>query len=463
MHFKHLAGTPGSLGLWVVLAVAALPQAALAATAAAHPSPPHIIVISLDATRADHLSLYGYPLSTSPNLDRFAGRAVVFENARTVVPLTGPSHASLFTARYPHTHGAFRNGIPLKDSWTPLAEHLRASGYDTAAFVSGWTLRGKLCGLQQGFDVYDDRIPHRYKIVNRERYAAETNQAVRAYLDARAPGDRPLFLFVHYFDPHDPYRKHPSFLPGLQAAARDAPPPFPPALREKVLAYDSELAYMDLHLGAMLQLLSEKGLLTDALIVILADHGESLGEHGYWGHGRRVYDQMLRIPLVLYAPGRLPAPRRISPSVNTLDVVPTLLALADLPPLPGDLVQGRDLSAFLRRGEPLPPHRVYFETFQGTIKRFTKLVFGRLPKAPMLMGYEEDGLKHIYSPDHAKLEIYDLRDDPGEKADLAPSSPPPALVSHLAGWYRSSWHAAPVRARLSREEIEQMRSLGYID
>jgi len=421
------------------------------------------VIVSLDATRADHLSLYGYPLPTSPHLDRFAAQSIVFENARTVVPLTGPSHASLFTSRYPHGHGAFRNGIPLKDSWTPLAEHLRGNGYDTAAFVSGWTLRGKLCGLAQGFDVYDDRIPHRYKLVNRERYAEETNEAVRTFLDARQPSGKPLFLFVHYFDPHDPYRRQPEFFPALKQAADTVPAPFPGKIRDTILNYDSEIAYMDRNLGILLDLLREKGILDDAVILILADHGESLGEHGYWGHGRRVYDQMMRIPLVVHAPRQIPGHRRIRQPVSTLDLLPTILSLADLPPPPGASMQGRDLSGFLRRGDPLPPQRIYFETFRGTIKRFTKFVFKNLPKSPMLMGYEEDGFKYILSPGDSSLEIYDLSGDPGEENNLAGRTPSPALVSHMTSWYHSGLHTGPVRARLSREEIEQMRSLGYID
>ncbi len=187
------------------------------------PLRPNIVIVSMDTTRADHLSLYGHPLPTTPHLDRFAKNALVFEQASTVVPLTGPSHASLFTSLFPHRHGAFRNGISLQDASITLAEHLKAHGYDTAAFVSGWTLREKICGLAQGFDLYDDRVPHRYKLVNRERFAAETNEAVFHYLNSRRESQNPLFLFVHYFDPHAPYRRHPENWDALKRFSAEHP------------------------------------------------------------------------------------------------------------------------------------------------------------------------------------------------------------------------------------------------
>jgi arylsulfatase A-like enzyme len=426
--------------------------------------PPNIMILSMDATRADHLSLYGYPLPTSKNLDRFSEHALVFENAHTVVPLTGPSHTSLFTSLVPHRHGAFRNGIPLKASFTTLAEHLKQNGYDTAAFVSGWTLRGNLCGLDQGFDHYDDHIPHRYKLVNRERYAEETNGSVRAFLDARGNNRTPLFLFVHYFDAHDPYRRHAETYPALQRAAASRPATFPPTKDvQKALDYDSEVAYVDLHLGRLLDLLQEKGLLQNALVVILADHGESLGEHGYWGHGRKVYEPTLRIPLILYAPQLFPVSRRLRDPVNTLDLLPTILSLANLPPPPGVTMEGRDLAGLLLKGEPLPPQRAYFETFPGSIKRFTKLLFHHVPKQPMLMGYLEDGNKVIFAPGSNTLEIYNLTRDPAETVNLAGPVPPSRQVFDLTSWYHSGRYRNPVRARLSPEEAEQLKSLGYIN
>ena len=421
--------------------------------------PLNIVLISLDTTRADHTSLLGYPLPTTTNLDRFARDALVFENARTVVPLTGPSHASVFTGLYPHRHGAFRNGVRLQENRVTLTEILRAHGYDTRAFISGWTLRGKLCGQNQGFLSYDDSLASRYKVVNRERLAEDTVAAVKASLD-RQPPQSPFFLFVHLFDPHAPYRRHPGIYQFLELEARA----LPPERRDpKVLAYDNELAYMDLHLGALLELLRLKGLLDQTAVLIFADHGESLGEHDYWGHGRRVFEQTLRVPVVLRAPGWFPQGRRIPDPVSTLDLLPTLLSLAGIPLPPGMDVEGRDLAGRLLAGEPLPAAKFYFETFKGTLKRFTKFFARGVPRRPSYLGCVDGQLKFILKPDSSSLEVYDLGSDPAERQDLsgrwAENNPAPSLTA----WYEQGLNRESNRTVLTREEIEQLKSLGYVE
>jgi len=344
-----------------------------------------------------------------------------------------------------------------------LPEHLREQGYETAAFVSGWTLRGDICGLSQGFDTYDDRIPHRYKLVNRERYAGETNQAVQAYFESREGVDRPLFLFVHYFDPHNPYRKRAETWTRLHELSGTLNKNHPARTSEKILAYDSEIAYVDLQLGKLLALLRSHGILQNAIVLVLADHGESLGEHAYWGHGRRVYEQMLRIPLVIYAPRLFRQGRRIREPVCTLDILPTLIALADLPLFPGRKMEGRDLSGFLKGGTLPPGQRIYFETFKGTLKRFTKYVARDFPRSPLRMGFVQGNWKYILSPNGTSLEVYDLCRDPEERINLADRSGLPSVMSLLTTWYKTGIPSAQVRTRLSREEIAHMKSLGYID
>lgn len=419
---------------------------------------PDVILISLDTTRADHLSLYGYPLPTSPNLARFADRAVVFQKARTVVPLTGPSHASLFTSLYPHQHGLFRNGIPIREDIPTLAGMLAQQGYDTAAFVSGWTLKRKICGLDSGFRVYDEGFTQRYKFLNQERPAEEVTRAVADFL-ASGSYRRPLFLFIHYFDPHAPYRRHSVQWEELfDAAARIGWD-----IDKEVLAYDNEVAYMDHHLGSLLEILGSQGLMSNAIVWILGDHGESLGEHDYWGHGRRVYEQTLHVPMVLYAPGKMPDHAEIGELASTLDVLPTTLGLLGISPPPGHPLEGRDQSGYLASGKPLPAGRQYFETFKGTWRKFTRIIAPEVPDEPSLLGYYEGHIKYILESDSNHIEIYDISVDNSETENLASPMGSDFSDAELLSWFQKGRSLESVTVDLSTEDVNQLKSLGYIN
>ena len=289
--------------------------------------PPDILLISIDTLRADRLGCYGYAAAQTPNIDRLAADGVVFETASSQVPLTLPSHASMLTGLIPPRHGARLNeGNRVPDEVTTLAETLRDQGYQTGAFVAALPM-ARIGGLDQGFDIYDDKLPQvrtpGSAVAREERYAEEVLAAARAWL-AGTDARRPVFAFVHLYDVHAPYEKP---LPGANVGS-----------------YDGEIAYVDRSLGPFLSSLHEQARWSRLLTVLTADHGEALGEHGEQTHGLFVYESTLHVPLIFHWPGVI-APRRVRSLVGIIDIPPTILALAKLPRLPD--IDGQSLAGLL--------------------------------------------------------------------------------------------------------------------
>src|SRR6185295_19211933 len=290
---------------WVGLG-ALLAAVAVAALLAArrHPpggsaGPPDVLLITVDTLRADHLGAYGDAQALTPVIDGLAARGARFAQVIAPAPLTLPSHASIFTATTPFTHGVRDNaGFVLGPALPTLAERFRAAGYSTAAFVSGYPLHRRF-GLARGFDQYDDRLTRggdRARPAAVERRADETIAAVETWLGRPAPGPRrPMFLWVHLFDPHAPY---------------EAPEPYRTRFGER--PYDGEVAFVDAQIGALLQRVTQARPDRASVVAVTSDHGEGLGEHGEPTHGLFVYDSTIRVPLVLAGPG-VPAGRVIRP------------------------------------------------------------------------------------------------------------------------------------------------------
>ena len=287
----------------------------LAACTAGDEPRPNVVLITLDTTRADHLGAYGHRRPTSPRIDALAAEATLYVNARSTSGWTLPAHASIFTGKFPTSHGArydpegpldlgaaIGNRSPIRArGLSPrektLARRLAQAGYATAGFAGGpWLSR--VFGLAEGFENWDDA-----GILNpRGRTAADLLAAVLAWLDARkANGDaRPFFVFANFFDPHFPY---------------DAPEPWtreflPAGVEHDKLArvqwdalYDAEIRYADEHVGLLFDSLRERGVYDDTLVIVTADHGEMLGEHGDWGHNGILYEPLVRVPLVVKPPG----------------------------------------------------------------------------------------------------------------------------------------------------------------
>jgi arylsulfatase A-like enzyme/Flp pilus assembly protein TadD len=400
----------------------------------------NLVLVTLDTTRADRLGCYGYGRAETPRLDRLAADGMLAEHAIAVAPLTLPSHVSILTGLYPPRHGVRDNAdFRLPEAETTLAEHLKRQGYATAAVVGSLVLTAVL-GLNQGFDTYDEPGAPRWAATDGalalyrpivERPASEVTDSAIAALDRIGGG--PFFLWVHYYDPHHPY---------------SPPPPYAARFAER--PYDGEIAYTDAQVGRLLDDLSRRGVLDRTLVVVTADHGESLGEHGEQTHGLFLYDAAIRVPLILRLPGAIPAARRFGGLVSGVDLVPTVLDLMALPPLPGS--QGRSFAAAARGGSVPAREPAYSEAI------YAERIYGWAPTYAL----REVGKKFIEAPEP---EIYDLLEDPGETENLAASrsADVASWQSRLRSAQQEFGHAdASARETMDADARAKLLSLGYL-
>lgn len=402
--------------LCVVLACAGL------AAARQIPEPPSVLLITVDTLRPDALGWVAGRNAT-PEIDRLAAAGARFPRAISPVPLTLPAHASILTGLEPPHHGVRDNGYVLGSGIPTLAEQLRVHGYRTAAFVSGYPLRA-VFGLDRGFERYDDALAETGGQFQ-DRPAAETVRAALSWLTSE-PRSGPFFLWVHFYDPHDPY---------APPAAYRRPGPRGD--------YDGEVASVDAAIGELRRGVTKRA--PDTLTVFTADHGESLGEHGEDTHGFFVYDSTLRVPLVIHLPGRInPAAPAVEPRL--VDVAPTVLDLVGL--RPDQPMDGTSLRPALEgRRLELPP--AYFETLQPF------LGYGWAP----LSGLHAGGAKLIDAP---RPELYDVARDPGETRNTHASDPHRAtrLLDQLVA--RRSQRLRAASAADDPQVLERLRSLGYV-
>ena len=284
-----MPGRPASRIAFCALVVAPIWAAICLPLAAA----PNILLISVDTLRADRMSSYGYERATTPNIDKLLARGVRFSDARTIEPLTAPALASMLTSLPPHEHGASRNGLRMRGKLVSFSKILGRRGYSTAAFVGNWTLQDRLTGLGEHFETYNAVLDRKrwLGMIKSEATAQDLNERALEWLGEHLEAKRrkPFLLWVHYVEPHGPYELHGSMLDqlgidfGTEAEAADR--------------YDTEVAWVDARIADLLDGVFERVSREETLVVFVADHGESLGDHGYWGHGRHLYDASLRIPM----------------------------------------------------------------------------------------------------------------------------------------------------------------------
>jgi arylsulfatase A-like enzyme len=425
-------------------------------------SAPNVLLITVDTLRADHCSSYGYPLPTTPVLDALARDGVRLVTAYAPMSSTTPSHATMFTSLYPLGHGIVQNGLTLGGERQTLAETLRAAGYATRAVVSSFALDRRF-GLDQGFDAYDDQFDrahsslfsrsweaHRVTGGFDQRATIASDKAIRA-LQALG-GRRPFFLWVHYFDPHEPYDPPERF--------RSAFPPADESEKARAIAaYDAEIAYTDHEIGRVLETLERKGLADDTLVIVVADHGEGLLQRGHMGHGIVLYEEGVRVPFVLRWPGRLPAGRTIEEPVALVDLLPTVLDLLDLSKNP-EGAQGVSLAPALQGAARSAADR---EVFLQRRRYETPTVSGH-PVAGDKFAIRKGRWKYIEANEESTRELFDLSKDPGERQNVAAHFPAEAdrLSATIAAWRESHGPDAGHRVSVPADSAERLRALGYV-
>jgi len=416
--------------------------AAVAAGCADRGSGPDVLLVTLDTTRADHLGAYGRPDVRTPHLDRLARAGGQFEMAIGDVPVTLPSHTTIHTGVPAVGHGVRYNGdFRVGPDAETLAERFVDAGYATAAVVSAMVLAAEF-GLDQGFDRFDDELTPGYErhdesrfshlthwLPTEDRRAEEVTDLAVAWLGTVA--DRSWFLWAHYYDPHAPF---------------DPPPPWGNAHADH---YASEIQYTDHHVGRLLRRV--RGERPEAIVVVTADHGEGLDQHREDRHGILIYDEVVHVPLIVSAPGRVAPGVVRSEQVRTVDVAPTLLDLAAAPSAIG---VGGSLRPLLE-GTGAPPDSVaYSESMKSRL----------FYNGSGLMALRTRHAKYVWAP---RPELYDLVEDPGETRNLAPIDPDraEAMRQRLEDYVRDILDrelAVVEAANLDESTAESLRSLGYV-
>ena len=444
------------------------------------PRPRHLVLVTLDTTRADHLSALGYDLETSPWLAELAQEGISFGRAYAQSATTKPSHATLFTSLYPLQHGVQNNALVLEDRFVTMAEVLAAAGFQTAAFVSADAPLGG--NLRQGFEVWDE--PDGEDLTNDKggkayRSAGVTIDRAIEWLQSAHSAHEELFLWVHVYDAHKPLdppegpRQRIAEL--VQRRGEDAhkatleaqgiPATSHDGWYKQTLEYDAEILHADSQLRRLFEHMDAAGLTDEALWIVAADHGEGLGSHGRWGHSVHVYNAQLHVPLVFWFGGGAVAAGSIDDAVVELtDVLPTVVEIFQLVAVDQILpMQGRSLVPYLRGSRPRQ-RRVFAYSersrYLGTRQRTAKGNY----EAGSRYAFQDLEYKYLLfteGPD----ELYDLRTDPAERVDLIDD---PAhgdvrdQLKDLLAELVATTETGATPASVSEAEVERLRALGYI-
>lgn len=435
----------------------------------------NVLLISVDSLRADHVGCYGYGKETTPQIDRLAREGTVFKNHVSTTSWTLPAHISLFTGQEISTHGVATDGFSLHPAVPTLAEVLRANGYRTAAFCSSPYMNPAF-GFARGFDLYhnidseredyvDTVIPSETERdrVHRDITSPRISELANTWLEENA--GEPFFLFLHFWDPHYDYDPPPPydriFNPGYAGTIdgrnfihndRVRPDMDPADLEQIIALYDGEIAFTDRHIGTVLAKLKELGVFDRTLIIVTADHGDEFFEHGNKGHRLTLYEEVIRVPLIVRRPRGEGAGGTVAPPVGIIDIAPTILDSLEIPsPLS---MQGESLLPLLAGGRE-SPERFYLSEL-----------------SPALYALRGDGVKLLHNAAAEESTVLDLQSDPAETHSGEITSGP--LFDRLQGEFGSRLRrnletAGEIRGgqageeiRFQKREIERLRALGYL-
>lgn len=425
-------------------------------TGPAEPGRPNVLLLILDTVRARSMGLYGGRPGSTPEIDAFAASAVVFEQAQSTAPWTLPSHASMFTGRWPHELSVGWSS-PLDGAEPTLAEVLSSYGYATAGFVANLSYGARAYGLSRGFAHYEDfpltpgqvvlatslgrhlaswdalrSLVGDHELLNRKT-AADIRNALVSWLDTRP--DRPFFVFANLFDAHEPYEPPPdirevyapgyrregvehrhNLLRGVNARRLEKWATSTADSAGELALYEATIASIDRELGRLLRELEERGLLQNTVVILTSDHGEQFGEHGLWDHMQSLYQPLVHVPLIVRPPGGLPESVRIARPVSLRDLPVTVLDLIDAEGDTGTPFPGTSLAPLWRAADPdtILVSPAVSELERGLVEQ---------PWYPIAAGLEMQSLLngtifYICNPD-ASEELYDLSTDPDESENLA--------------------------------------------
>jgi arylsulfatase A-like enzyme len=443
---------------WAAASAAAIALLSSAACGPAKERPRHVVLVSIDTLRADHLGCYGYDRGTSPGIDRLAGEGTLFEQACATASWTLPAHASILTGLYPRSHGVDGWQVALPVDLPTLPAQLAAEGYATAAFVNVAILSAQR-GFDRGFETWSNLRQSRTP-------AGETDRVIDAALDWLAKrDDRPVFLFLHFYDAHSDYAALPDYqrrfvrpYSGPANGTTDQlneyregrlPPWGSDEARHLSDLYDAGICQLDAQLERLWDGLRAEGLWSETLLVLTSDHGEEFLEHGGVLHDSTLHEEQIRVPLIFVGPG-VPRGARVREAVSQVDIMPTVLGLLGIA---GPRSEGVDLSRAWGQPESRPIERSIFAEADKWYAMGEPNARRSVRRGRYTLHYDQlSGTKRLF----------DISADPGEQTDLAAERPEvvESLWVELQGFMDSSREVGE-SFELSEQELSTLRELGY--